>query len=380
MADRVLITGGAGFIGHKTANELANRGFHVRVLDNLNKQVHPNPKESLARLHPDVEFICGDIRNRSAVQEVLEGVEVVYHFAAETGVGQSMYEIERYSEVTIQGTAVLCDCIANDRKPLKKIILSSSRAVYGEGQYKCVRCGIVYPKGRSKANLIAGNWNTLCPDCGNEISPIPCQETTPRHPVSIYGFTKKVQEDMLFMISDAYNIPAVILRYFNVFGAGQSTSNPYTGILSIFCSLLLSNKSVEIYEDGQMIRDFVPIEDVVNANLKAIDFDVPSPLVLNIGSGNPKTILQVSEYLKEYIDSESNISISGRYRIGDIRHCYADVSKQNKFIGNALSNSFSKEIKSLIDWAREGKKSIFLEQSISELSNLGLSGVAACRK
>jgi len=379
MATRVLITGGAGFIGHNTANELVNNGYIVRVFDNLNKQVHPNPKESLAKLHPNVEFVYGDVRNRPAVQEALSGIEVVYHFAAETGVGQSMYEIERYSEVNIQGTAVLCDCIANDRKTLKKLILSSSRAVYGESQYNCVSCGVVFPKPRNKRNLIAGNWNLLCPNCGGEINPMPCQETAACRPTSIYGFTKKVQEDMLSMISDAYGIPVIILRYFNVFGAGQSTSNPYTGVLSIFCSLLLTNKNIEIYEDGQMIRDFVTIGDVVKANVKAIDLDVSEVLVINVGSGNPRTILQVSERLKGEINSESNISISERYRIGDIRHCYADVLNQNEFIGNVSNNSFSKEIKSLVDWAREEKKSIPLEQSIAELSILGLTGVAAVK-
>ena len=379
MALTILITGGAGFIGHKTANELVKRGYRVRAYDNLNKQVHPNPKRSLARLHPDVEFICGDVRNRSLVREALEGVEGVYHFAAETGVGQSMYEIERYSEVTIQGTAVLCDCIANDRKPVRKLILSSSRAVYGEGRYDCISCGIVYPPARSKFDLMEGNWNPLCPNCGGEISSIPCQESDPLRPVSIYGLTKKVQEDILFMISDAYKIPMVILRYFNVFGAGQSTSNPYTGVLSVFCSLLLSNKNVEIYENGQMLRDFVPIDDVVNANVAAINFNTSKPIVINIGHGKSRTILELAEHLKEEIRSKSNITITGRYRIGDIRHSRAEISKQRELIGTARPDIFNKSIKNLISWVRKEKEYISLENSIGELSFYELTGVAKRR-
>ena len=280
MAEKVLITGGAGFIGHQTANKLAGEGYTVRVFDNLSKQVHPVPRESLARLDPAVEFICGDIRDRSQLQDALEGMDAVYHFAAETGVGQSMYEIERYSDVNIQGTAVLCDCIAKGRNRPKKLILASSRAVYGEGRYKCESCGDVYPKPRTQAQLGAGNWDSQCPNCSAAITPVPTQETTPCQPLSIYSVTKEVQEDLFKMVSGAYRVPVVILRYFNVFGAGQSVSNPYTGVLSIFASRLLANKSIEIYEDGLMQRDFVPIHEVIKANAKVLELDVPEVDVL----------------------------------------------------------------------------------------------------
>jgi len=373
MLEKVLITGGAGFIGYHTANKLVGEGYKVRIFDNLNKQVHPVPRESLSRLDPAVEFICGDIRDRSQLQAALEGMDAVYHFAAETGVGQSMYEIERYSDVNMQGTAVLCDCIAKGRNRPQKLILASSRAVYGEGLYKCDSCGDVYPEPRTRAQLKEGNWDSPCPNCGAAITPVPTQETTPCHPLSIYSVTKEVQEDLFKMISGAYKVPVVILRYFNVFGAGQSVSNPYTGVLSIFASRLLANKDIEIYEDGRMQRDFVPIHEVVRANAKVLELNVPGVLTLNIGLGVSKTIMQVAECLKTEIGSQSNIALSGRYRVGDIRHCYADMSKAVDIVGEISNDSFERGIRDLIAWARNEKGVVELEQSLAELSKYGLT-------
>jgi len=373
MTEKVLITGGAGFIGYHTANKLAGEGYKVRVFDNLNKQVHPVPRESLSRLDPTVEFICGDIRDRSQLQAALEGMDVVYHFAAETGVGQSMYEIERYSDVNIQGTAVFCDCIAKGKNRPKKLILASSRAVYGEGRYKCDSCGDVYPEPRTQAQLKEGNWDSPCPHCGAPITPVPTHETSPCRPLSIYSVTKEVQEDLFKMVSGAYKVSVVILRYFNVFGAGQSVSNPYTGVLSIFASRLLANKDIEIYEDGQMQRDFVPIHEVIKANAKVLELDVAGVLELNIGLGVSKTIMQVAECLKTEIGSQSNIALSGRYRVGDIRHCYADMSKAVDFIGAISNDSFERGIRDLIAWARNEKGVAELEQSLAELSKYGLT-------
>ena len=236
MKSKVLITGGAGFIGHKTANKLIEEGYAVRVFDNLSNQVHPDPKASLSRLHSAVEFICGDVRDRLQLKAALEDIDVVYHFAAETGVGQSMYEVARYSDVTIQGTAVLCDCLAKSENQVQKLILSSSRAVYGEGQYWCDRCEIVYPSTRSMSQLKKGIWDLICPQCGTKVVAKACKESTLRRPVSIYGLTKKVQEDLVTMISKTYHIPVIVLSYFNVFGDRQSAINPYTGVLSIFTS------------------------------------------------------------------------------------------------------------------------------------------------
>jgi len=375
MTEKILITGGAGFIGCHTANNLVSNGYFVRVLDNLNRQIHPDPRKSLSKLHPNVEFIYGDVRNRSQLEDALEEIDIVYHFAAETGVGQSMYMMERYSDVTIRGTAVLCDCIARGSN-VKKLILSSSRAVYGEGAYKCEKCKIVSPEARPLTQLKEGRWGLSCPHCGAEIRPIPCQEATTCQPISVYGFTKKAQEDLLSIVSTVYKIPVVIFRYFNVFGAGQSVSNPYTGILSIFTSLFLANRDIEIYEDGQMLRDFVSIHEVVNANIRAIEWDVSGAVVFNVGSGQPKTLLQLVDYLRDEIGSKSNISITGRYRVGDIRHCFANVSKLNKQIGHCSNNTFQQSIENFIAWARNEENFLTLEKSIDELTESGLSGIA----
>jgi dTDP-L-rhamnose 4-epimerase len=376
MPERILITGGAGFIGYGTANKLASDGHSVRVLDNLIRQVHANPGESLSRLHPAVEFVCGDVRDPSEVKASLEGIDVVYHFAAETGVGQSMYEIGKYFSVNVQGTAVLCDCIAKGKGNIRKLILSSSRAVYGEGAYKCKNCDIVYPERRTLAQLKKGEWDLVCPTCGNHITPIPCNETAKLQPVSMYGLSKKVQEDLVKMYSATYQLPVVILRYFNVFGPGQNVLNPYTGVLTIFSSLLIANNDIEIYEDGQMQRDFVSIEEVVAANIKAIEIDVSGTLSLNIGTGEPKTILQLAKFLRDEIDSKSNINITGRFRIGDIRHCFADALTKNEFLGNTTSKNFQYLIKNLVAWVRNEEKGVVLEKSIAELRDFGLTGIA----
>lgn len=375
MRKTVLITGGAGFIGRHTTNALVAAGCHVRVLDNLSPQVHLDRKASIAALPPEVEFIHGDVCNRSVVATALEGAHIVYHMAAETGVGQSMYEIERYTRVNIQGTAVLGDCIAKKKGRLEKLILSSSRAVYGEGEYECANCEKVYPDGRTREQLKAASWDPLCPRCGNNIIPIACRETTPCRPSSIYGFTKKAQEDLVSIFSAAYQVPVVILRYFNVFGRGQSVANPYTGVLTIFCSRLLANKSIEIYEDGQMQRDFVPIYDVVEANVKALAIDDSGVFVLNVGSGLPKTILQISKGLKAQVVSSSAITVSGRYRVGDVRHCYAEMSKAQNVIGHTSNGSFDRCIKELVTWARTQGTDSLLEKSIGELSDYGLTGI-----
>jgi len=269
---------------------------------------------------------------------------------------------------------VLCDCIAKGRNRLKKLILASSRAVYGEGRYKCDSCGDVYPEPRTQAQLGAGNWDLSCPHCGAAITPVPTHETSPCRPLAIYSITKEVQENLFKMVSEAYKVPVVILRYFNVFGAGQNVSNPYTGVLSIFASRLLSNMSIEIYEDGRMQRDFVPIQEVVKANAKVLELDVPGVLALNIGSGVSKTIMQVAESLKTEIGSQSNIALSGRYRVGDIRHCYADMSKSVDFVGEISNDSFERGIRDLIAWAQKEGKAAELDQSLAELSKHGLTG------
>jgi dTDP-L-rhamnose 4-epimerase len=376
MKDVILITGGAGFIGSRTANTLCRKGHSVRVLDNLNRQVHPNPRDSLSFLDPRVEFVCGDIRDPAMVESALDGVGVVFHLAANTGVGQSMYQIARYCDVTIQGTAVLAECLVKSLKKVKRVVLASSRAVYGEGLYRCVECGDVQPATRTLAELQAAKWDLVCPKCSGEIAALPCPESTARRPVSIYGLTKQVQEDLLGQVSRAYNVPLTILRYFNVFGAGQSISNPYTGVLSIFCSLLLAERDLDIYEDGRMQRDFVSVNDVVTANIAALHLSNPGVEVFNVGSGVSRTILEVAELLRRVSRSASHIEVSGRYRIGDIRHCFAEMTRTNMCLPMEANGSFDDALSELVAWAAGQELSVSPEASLAELSNHGLGGVA----
>ncbi|MCK5707925.1 MAG: SDR family NAD(P)-dependent oxidoreductase [Candidatus Aureabacteria bacterium] len=376
MNENILITGGAGFIGSYTANALIDKGYDVTVFDNLSSQVHPDPEASLSRLSPKVKFIKGDVRNHGEMEKAIDGIDVIYHFAAETGVGQSMYEIERYTDVTIQGTAVLCECLAKSKNRAKKVVLSSSRAVYGEGTYLCKLCGNVSPDPRTLDQLQNGIWDPVCPGCHNKIVPLPCKETASQKPTSFYGLTKKVQEDLLKMMSDTYHIPVIIFRYFNVFGPGQALSNPYTGVLTIFTSLLLAGKEIEIYEDGHMQRDFVPVREIISANLKALEIEQLGTVTCNVGTGVQKTILELAETLKKETKSSSNMTFSNRYRAGDIRHCYADMSKASQFIDIPSEDNFYQEIKDLVLWIKEGKVEIDLPKSIDELSRFGLTNKA----
>ncbi len=377
MSKRILITGGAGFIGRRTANALAAQGHDVRVLDNLSPQVHADPNASIAALARTVEFIHGDVRDRAQVETALKQVQVVYHMAAETGVGQSMYEISRYSDVTIQGTAVLCDCFAKNSDRCETIILTSSRAVYGEGPYRCNSSGeTVYPAARTEEQLKKGLWDPTYPGCENGITPVACDVTAKKRPVSIYGLTKKVQEELVSLTCQTFGIRAIVLRYFNVFGAGQSLSNPYTGVLSILVSRLLANRGIEIYEDGQMQRDFVSIDEVLRTNLKCLDLDTQGVRIFDVGSGMSQTILDIVRGLRDEIGATSQICMTGRYRIGDIRSSFADISHTQKVFGAVSKHAFEIAVRELIAWARAGETEMELDNSLDELSAHGLTGMA----
>lgn len=355
----ILITGGAGFIGHHTANTFVDAGHFVRILDNLLPQVHKNSQESIQRLHSSIEFSQGDIRSHSDVTKALEDIEAVYHFAAETGVEQSMYEIERYVDVNIRGTGVLCDCIAEQTRKISKLVLASSRAVYGEGSYSCKNCGEIFPvPGRSAKTLKAGKWDFDCQKCGKEMVPQKTTENSPLSPISIYGLTKRVQEDLFENLYRTYGIPTVIFRYFNVMGAGQSLANPYTGIASIFCGRFLANREVEIYEDGAMLRDFVDVRDVVRANSSVLNSHKSQFLNLNIGSGESLSVLELAKKIKYITNSHSPVEISGKFRIGDIRHCFADISQANDLLEFAPKYSSTATLKALVSWARVNSKDL----------------------
>jgi dTDP-L-rhamnose 4-epimerase len=371
---KVLITGGAGFIGSRLAAKLAKQGNAVTVLDNLNTQIHgPDPTfpTSLAAI---ARCVRGDVCDGTLVAKLLEQQEVVVHLAAETGTGQSMYAVERYGHVNIQGTAVLLDRIVNNRsKSLSKLIVASSRAVYGEGEYLCEVHGHVFPLARTAADMSQGRFEPLCPICGIGVTPVATVEAAPFGPSSFYGLTKQVQEQMVLMFAAAVSIDAFALRYQNVYGPGQSLANPYTGILAIFSNLVRQGKPLNIFEDGLESRDFVYIDDVVAATAACLQPDVHGIMALNVGSGVRTSVLEVANAIVDHFKADASVKVTGDFRIGDIRHNYADISRVAELTGYAPRWTFEKGLREFLHWA-EGfaAADAGFDRSIAELRDRGL--------
>ena len=371
----ILITGGAGFIGSNLTRKLVDKGFKVTILDNLSKQIHGETQNStLYKSIKDIaNFIKGDVCNKSDWKKAIRGQDAVIHLAAETGTGQSMYEISRYNEVNILGTSHLLDILSNGNHSIKKIIIASSRSIYGEGKYICEKDGIVYPNERKDSDMEVGKFNPICDKCGESLILCSTDEDSKIHPSSIYGITKQQQEQMILLMGKTLNIPAVALRYQNVYGPGQSLSNPYTGILSIFSTRLLNENDIDIYEDGQESRDFVFIDDVVNATILALEKSEANNQIFNVGSGVATSVSEVANLLKSLYNSDVNISVSGKYRLGDIRHNYADLLKIKKGLGFCPKFDFISGITSFVNWVKtQDVMEDKYETSIQELENKGL--------
>ena len=371
----ILISGGAGFIGSYLTKKLVSKGYNVTILDNLSKQIHGKDKKS--ELYNSIKeistFILGDVCNEEDWKKSLKGQDAVIHLAAETGTGQSMYEISRYNDVNILGTSHLLDFLANNKNSVKKLIIASSRSIYGEGKYKCENHGVVYPNERVASNMMKGKFDLFCDVCGGELDLMPTDENSMIHPSSIYGITKHQQEQMTLLMGKSLGIPAVSLRYQNVYGPGQSLSNPYTGILSIFSTRMLNGNDIDIYEDGEESRDFVFIDDVVEATILALEKEEANHQVFNVGSGEPTTVSQVANSLKSLYNSNTNISISGSFRLGDIRHNYADLNKIKNLLGFKVKFDFQTGISRFVDWAKTQEvKEDKYEKSLNELKNKGL--------
>lgn len=349
---RVLITGGAGFIGSHTADLLLERGYEVRALDILDPQVHGESADRPAYLDPRVELLRGDIRDRADVERALEGIDAVYHLASLTGVGQSMHAIHAYSDVNINGTAMLLDVLANSEHSVERIILSSSRAVYGEGKSRCANCGVCFPKKRSREQLAAHRWETACPKCERPLEPLPTDEEKPFDPISVYALTKQVQEEMIRSFGETYGMSFVILRYFNVYGPRQALDNPYTGIGAIFTSRALSGENIPIYEDGLPGRDFVHVRDVVRANLLALEKTAAADGTFNVGTGERLTVVDLARSILDRLESSAGLDFTQQFRIGDVRDCHADLTRSREVLGYRPEVSFAQGVGELIEWAR----------------------------
>jgi dTDP-L-rhamnose 4-epimerase len=348
--NRILITGGAGFIGSNVARKLLNDGFEITILDNFLTQIHGDLNELSSDLKDRVRLIVGDVADKSVLYSALQGQDAVIHYAAETGTGQSMYAVSHYTNVNIQATANLCDFIINENHQIKNVIVASSRSIYGEGKYNSPQHGIVYPNSRTFQN-VQESFEVCCPKSGkNNLEVEATDESSEIHPSSFYGITKQVQEQMIILAAQLKNINGFALRYQNVYGPGQSLKNPYTGILSIFSRLALKNEEINIFEDGLESRDFVYIDDVVSATIKCLKHSKIEQHILNVGSGIPTDVLTVAKEIISYFNSNSKINISGAYREGDIRHNYADLIKVNKVIGFKPIWDFKSGLQKFLDW------------------------------
>ena len=375
MVKNILITGGAGFIGSKLSLKLIEKGYNVRVLDNLSTQIHGNAvhlSPLYLSIKDKVDFVNGDVRNMDDWKKAIQKQDAVIHLAAETGTGQSMYEVERYVNVNIRGTALLLDFLANNEHQIQKVVVASSRAIYGEGKYFSDTLGVVFPKERSENQMSKGIFDHLSDHSNKTLKSLPTDENSKIHPSSIYGITKHNQEQMILVGCKSLGIPAVAFRYQNVYGPGQSLSNPYTGILSIFSTRFLNGNPINVFEDGLQSRDFVFIDDVVDATIIGLESEIANNNAYNVGSGINTSVLKVANKLKELYNSDAEIMISGNYRLGDIRHNYADLSEV-KSIGFEPQVCFEEGIEKFIAWVKQQKvQQDTYEHSIKEMKEKGL--------
>jgi dTDP-L-rhamnose 4-epimerase len=371
---KILITGGAGFIGSRLCEKLYDKGYNITILDNLSPQIHGISKSSLLKkVKGKCIFIKGDVRNKKDCEKAMKGQEIIIHLAAETGTGQSMYELAKYNDVNIMGTAQMLEILANTKHTIQKLVIASSRSIYGEGKYLCTTHGYIFPTQRKELDMDNGEFNPKCNICDSELSLLATDESSKIHPSSIYGINKQQQEQMVMLIGKSLGIPAVALRYQNVYGPGQSLSNPYTGILSIFSTRILNGNNLDIYEDGLESRDFVFIDDVVDATILGIEKEEANGEVFNVGSGVATTVKEVAYSLKKFYNSDINISINGKYRLGDIRHNYADLTKAKHLLAFSPKFDFQTGISSFVDWVKTQEvKEDKYDKSITELKLKGL--------
>lgn len=376
---KILITGGSGFIGAEIVNQLNNlSNINVIVLDSMTEQIHGKNWQN-SYLYKSIEgkckFIKGSVCDFDTVLDAIADCEYIIHLAAETGTGQSMYQINHYNETNIMGTSNLLQAISflGNKSKIKKIILSSSRSVYGEGKYNCPACGVIYPKNRDKEKLLAGDFAFYCPRCGRQMSLLPTTEDSDIKPSSLYAYTKFAQEMMLRTMCPAMDIQYTIFRFQNVYGIGQSLKNPYTGILSVFSTLMLENKPVNVFEDGLESRDFINVKDIARGVIDSIENDNSNGETINLGSGVNTCVIEIAEILKKHYGSSSEIRITGDFRIGDIAHNKADISKAQNILHFYPSITLEDGLKDFCYWVvGQEKDNSGYENSLLEMEKAGM--------
>jgi dTDP-L-rhamnose 4-epimerase len=370
---RILITGGAGFIGVRLAHKLLSSGHQVAILDNFIPQIHGNNPELPHDLRDAVQLFRGDVRDIGLCERALRGQQVLVHLAAETGTGQSMYRVRHYTDVNIGATAGLMELLLTGKYPVQNVVVASSRAVYGEGAARCPEHGTVYPGARSKEAMEAGDFEPKCPCCGHASTSAPTPEDAPLRPSSLYGLTKQVQEQMVLMYATTLGINGFALRYQNVYGPGQSLRNPYTGILAIFCNQARAQAPIYIFEDGQESRDFVYVDDVVEATYRCMEAPAQRPVALNVGTGIAVTVSEVARRTIAYFSSSSKMTATGAFRQGDIRHSCASMEKLRATLGFVPGRRFEDGLAEFLPWAGSQElEPCNYEQSLTEMRELGL--------
>ena len=373
---RVLVIGGAGFIGSHLVDALVECGHQVRIVDSLDPQVHPTGVPP-SFLNPAAEFVRQDIRDIDGLARVLEDANAVYHLAGAVGVGYSMYRIRHYTEVNLEGSSNLLEILANTRHSVRKVILASSVTVYGEGKYSCRRHGVAFPALRSSEQVARREWELTCPGqvdgvpCAFPLEPLPTDEAKPLAPQSVYAITKRAQEELFLAVGRSYGIPVTVLRYFNVIGPRQAISNPYTGVAKNFALEIAAGKAPIIYEDGRQTRDFIHVSDVNQANLLALGKPRADGQVFNVGTGRPSSILELAHTLSTRLGRDIPLEPSGKYRIGDVRHCFADISKARELLGFAPRVLFPEGLDNLLPDASSAGAGVY-EKAHAELRDRGL--------
>ena len=368
---RILITGGAGFIGSHLADALLARGHQVRALDSLDPQVHPGGAP--AYLDGEVELQVGDVRDHDAVARALDGVDALVHFAAAVGVGQSMYEIERYTSINSIGAAVVLEEVARKRDRIGKMLVASSMSIYGEGRYRCPRHGLLAPQVRSDEQLDRRDWELRCDECGSVLEPLPTDEAKPVQPMSVYAVGKRDHEELFLAIGRAHRLPTVALRFFNVYGERQALSNPYTGVAAIFGGRLLNDNAPLVFEDGLQSRDFVHVSDIARGCVAALEGSGADYRAVNLGTGRSTSVLDVARELARGLGKDIAPRVVRKFRAGDVRHCFADISLARRLLGFEPQVAFGAGMQELLGWVATQQATDTVDTAARQLEEAGLT-------